>query len=104
VIQHQLRFEGPLEDDELARHLRLGCALKAVRDLMLDHERRTLKQISTVLNGMGIVCPEASVSAHLRHLRKPKHGNYVIEKEHVGNGLYAYWLVSGPHVGPLPLE
>lgn len=38
--------------------------------------------------------PEASVSAQLRHLRKPKHGAHTVNKRHVKNGLYEYQLIA----------
>ena len=36
--------------------------------------------------------PEASISAQLRNLRKPKFGGYTILSEHIGHGLYKYKL------------
>lgn len=36
--------------------------------------------------------PEASISAQLRHLRKPQFGSHNIEKRYVCNGLYQYRL------------
>ena len=39
--------------------------------------------------------PEASVSARLRDLRKPRFGSYVIEREYVERGLWRYRLKVG---------
>jgi len=37
--------------------------------------------------------PEASVSARLRDLRKPRFGGHTIEREYVARGLFRYRLV-----------
>lgn len=76
-------FEGPA--DEPDREDRLGKQLDDVRALMLDGAWRTLEQIH---NATGH--PVASVSAQLRHLRKPRFGSYVVNKRHVGHGLWEY--------------
>src|SRR5688572_20716591 len=39
--------------------------------------------------------PEASVSARLRDLRKPRFGSYVVEREYVERGLFRYRLRVG---------
>jgi DNA-binding IclR family transcriptional regulator len=39
--------------------------------------------------------PEASVSARLRDLRKPKFGGYIVEREYVARGLFRYRLRVG---------
>ena len=39
--------------------------------------------------------PEASVSARLRDLRKPRFGSHVIEREYVQRGLWRYRLRVG---------
>ena len=36
--------------------------------------------------------PQASVSAQIRHLRKPKFGSHIIDKRHNNNGLFEYRL------------
>jgi hypothetical protein len=38
--------------------------------------------------------PEASVSARLRDLRKPRFGSHTIEREYVERGLFRYRLVK----------
>ena len=56
---------------------------------MLDRDWYTLAEISASLG-----YPEASVSAQLRHLRKPQFGGHqVIKRRHLsGNGLWEYQL------------
>lgn len=36
--------------------------------------------------------PQASISARLRDLRKPKHGGRTVDKHYVGHGLWLYRL------------
>jgi hypothetical protein len=64
--------------------------LDAIRDLMLDAANRgkwlTLDEIAGTTE-----FGEASVSAQLRHLRKPRHGRYRVDKrrrrsDETGNG------------------
>ena len=81
-------FDGPLDDE--SRQLRLGAQLDAIRELMLDGAWRTLEQIREATN-----FPPASISAQLRHLRKKRFGAYVVERRHLGRGLYEY-RVSKP--------
>lgn len=42
--------------------------------------------------------PEASISARLRDLRKPKFGGYKIEKRNLGGGTWQYRLGQGANV------
>ena len=72
------------------RQKKLGRAAKrnqreAVRDVMLEARRfcawLTLRQIAR-LTGYG----EASISAQLRHLRKPQYGGFVVAKRCCGPG------------------
>jgi len=37
--------------------------------------------------------PESSVSAQLRHLRKPRFGAHTVEREYIQDGIYKYRLV-----------
>lgn len=67
---------------------RLSAQLDRVWDCIKDHKKRTLKQIAELTGD-----PEASISAQLRHLRKPRFGGHTIAKEYLGDGLYRYWLV-----------
>lgn len=59
-----------------------------VKGLMLDTDWRTLNEITALTDS-----PAASVSAQLRHLRKPAFGGYTVEKRRRGappNGLWEY--------------
>ena len=83
-----LRFNGddyvPDRDDP-----RLKKQIYRVWDAMFDGGWKTLKQISQITGD-----PEASISAQLRHLRKPRFGSHTIERRHLGNGLYEYKLIK----------
>ncbi len=60
-------------------------------DTMRDGRWRTLQEIADVTGD-----PQASISAQLRHLRKPRFGGYTVEKRRRGlpeHGLYEYQLV-----------
>ena len=65
---------GPAYDVTLDQ-LRLAGQHNAIRDFMLDGLWRTLHEIATTLK-----YPEPSVSAQLRHLRKPHFGAYCVQK------------------------
>lgn len=54
---------------------RLRNQLERIRDLMLDGVWRTVAEIHDVTG-----FPEASISAQLRNLRKPKLGGYRVER------------------------
>ena len=66
-------FDAKLDGKSLAKQH------ERIRDYMLGlhptDRWRTLREIAAALN-----YPEASVSAQLRHLRKPKFGSYDVEK------------------------
>ena len=55
---------------------------------MKDEKWRTLRQIAELINA-----PEASISAQLRHLRKPRFGGHSVNRNYIDNGLYEYQLV-----------
>lgn len=86
-------FDGttydPVRDGE-----RLGRQLDRVRDLMMDGEWRTLREIAKMVQGS-----EAGVSARLRDLRKDKFGGYIIKRFFMGNGIHSYQLKK-----PEPLQ
>lgn len=81
------RFDGddyvPERDDA-----RLGPQLQRVWSLMRDGKWRTLSDIEKATGD-----PPASISAQLRHLRKPRFGGHQVDRQHVGNGLYWYRVV-----------
>ena len=70
---------------------RLTGQIKRVFDLMRDGRWRTLSEIESTTGD-----PSASVSAQLRHLRKPKFGQHTIDKRTRGkrdSGLWEYKLL-----------
>jgi hypothetical protein len=77
-------FDGsdyvPGRDDDRLR----GQQLR-IWSLMCDGKFRTLGQIAAVTGD-----PEASISAQLRHLRKPRFGSFCVDKEYVDHGLFKY--------------
>ena len=79
-------FDGP-QEGEPGRTNRLSGQLKDIFELMRDGKRRTLDDISRATGH-----PPTSISAQLRHLRKKRFGAWAVSKEHLGNGLYHYWL------------
>ena len=83
------RFNGP--DLVAVDHARLGEQLQRIFDLMRDGQFRTLREIREATGA-----PESSISSQLRHLRKPRFGSHVVERDHVSNGLYQYRLIVNP--------
>lgn len=84
-----LDFDGDTYDHD-RDHDRLAVQLGRVRRFMSDGKPHLLRDIAR-----GTGDPEASVSARLRDLRKPKHGGYTIEREYVDRGLWSYRMVKG---------
>lgn len=83
VIQFDGKTYDPARDG-----MRLGAQLLRVWALMSDGKWRTLAEISINTGD-----PQASVSARLRDIRKPKFGGHAVEVIHLGRGLYQYRLV-----------
>lgn len=83
----QFKFDGadikPERDNK-----RLTKQYDAIFNLMKDGKWRTLNEIARQL-GYG----EASISAQLRHCRKPRNGGHTLNREYVGDGLYKYQLI-----------
>jgi len=78
-------FDGITINDERDEG-RLNKQLDAVRTAMLrSPEWWTLAALAGTTR-----YPEASVSARLRDLRKPKFGGYTVERKYVERGLWAY--------------
>lgn len=87
VTQPELRFNGA--DYDAARdNERLTGQLSRVWELMKDSKWRTLAQIAKATGD-----PEASISAQLRHLRKPRFGAHTVERNYLGDGLYEYRVI-----------
>jgi len=78
-------YQADRDDDRLVKQH------ERIRDLMLDEHWRTLEDIAQVTGD-----PPASISAQLRHLRKKRFGGWVVEKQHLGRGLYQYRLKPPP--------
>lgn len=69
-----------------ADEARLTRLLDRVRAYMSDGRWRTLREIAEATGGS-----EASVSARLRDLRKPKHGGHEVDRERtVVEGVWRY--------------
>ena len=83
----QQRFDGSDYVQERDNY-RLGTQLAKIYNLMKDGQFRTLSQIEQVTGE-----PQASISAQLRHLRKPRFGGHSVNKKHQGQGLYKYQLI-----------
>lgn len=82
-------FDGAAYD--AARdHARLTGQIRRVFDVMRDGEWHTLPGIAAQASA-----PEASVSAQLRHLRKPRFGSFIVERRQKegGHGLWEYRLL-----------
>lgn len=80
-------YDGP-EYDAKRDFERLQGQTQRVFDLMRDGNWRTLDAISKQTGD-----PHASISAQLRHLRKPKFGEHKVERQHLGSGLYQYRVI-----------
>jgi len=96
------RFNGP-EYDHQKDGIRLSNQIQRIRSLMLDGRWRTLDEIHKRTGD-----PVASISAQLRHLRKPRFGGYSIDRRlrpGGSRGLYEYRLSEasrkdGAHLNP----
>jgi len=84
--QQELYFDGP---DDPGKAVRLHAQQLRILAVMGDGNWRTLQEIADRTND-----PTPSISAQLRHLRKRRFGSHVVEKRHVGCGLYEYRVVS----------
>lgn len=85
----QARFNGsdyvPEFDDD-----RLRGQMKDIFELMKDGKFRTLREIADITGH-----PEASISAQIRHLKKPRFGSHTVNKQPRGErerGLWEYQL------------
>lgn len=78
------RFNGsdyqPSRDD-----IRLTGQLLRVWGIVSTGAWLTLRQIAAATGD-----PEPSISAQLRHLRKPRFGGHTVEKRYVRDGLFEY--------------
>ena len=88
----ETHFDGPDYQPKLD-FSRLTGQIKRIFMLMSDREWRTLAEIAAITHD-----PEASISAQLRHMRKPRftEGAHTVERRRRGNagrGLYEYRLL-----------
>lgn len=84
-------FNGPCYDPRLDKE-RLSRQMNRIYEYMIDGKWQTLSEIAIATGA-----PEASVSAQLRHLRKPRFGGYIVEKRRKGEktaGLWEYRLLK----------
>jgi hypothetical protein len=96
MVKLGAHFSGPAYDPA-HDHKRLTKQIGRIYDCMKDSSWRTLEEIKKATGD-----PHASISAQLRHLRKPRFGGYKVDKRHRGSksvGLYEYRLL--PPIGPV---
>ena len=86
-MQPELRFNGADYQPE-RDNPRLTSQLQRIYTLMADGLWRPLWEIAAETDA-----PEASISAQLRHLRKPRFGGHTVERRYIGGGLYHYRLI-----------
>ena len=72
----------------VADQSRLSSQYDTIFALMSDGKDRTLPEIEKITG-----YPQASISAQLRHARKPRFGSHEVRRKHLGNGLFAYALI-----------
>lgn len=91
---------GPAYDGE-ADGYRLRTQLEVIRDVMLSAAEcdtwLTLREIAALTH-----YGEASISAQLRHLRKPEFGSYLLEKRRRGEPLRGLWEYQVRRQPPSP--
>lgn len=93
MAQRSLHFDGPDYKPTLDR-ARLSGQHERIREYMLGHGCwRTLREIADALD-----YPEASVSAQLRHLRKPRFGSYRVDRRR-GGARWEYRVRRGEPCG-----
>jgi len=82
------RFDGAVYEPE-RDDARLRGQLDRIFDVCRDGRWRTLAEIAELTGA-----PQASVSAQLRHLRKPRFGAYDVLKRHLRGGTWTYKVVA----------
>lgn len=84
MFTRQPDFDGPAYVRELDAE-RLTRQLDTIRAYMLTVGWVTLAEIHAATG-----YPESSISAQLRHLRKPRFGSYDVQKRRRSAGTYEY--------------
>lgn len=85
-----MRFNGPEYDPDYDQARLTGQCLR-VFNLMRDGVWRTLGEIEAITGD-----PQASISAQLRHLRKKRFGEHIVNRQPRGDrehGLFEYQLI-----------
>lgn len=88
---------GPAYDPRLDK-ARLQRQHERIRDLMRDGAWRTLGEIAALTRD-----PESSISAQLRHLRKPRYGSWRVEKQRRSQGTWEYRLLPPEEPGQMEM-
>lgn len=82
-----LHFDGDTYDHKRDGS-RLSGQYERVFDAMKDGRWRTLDDIWLATN-----CPQASISARLRDMRKERFGGHTVDRRYVANGEWEYRLL-----------
>ena len=86
-----MEFDGPAYEEEHDRDWLAGQLLRVYQALLVADFFGDWLTLGEIRERTGD--PEASISAQLRHLRKPRFGSHTIEKRRrgeAGNGLWEY--------------
>ncbi len=83
-------FDGQTYEPKLD-HARLTSMLERVQSVLSNGRWYTLRELSQLANGS-----EASISARLRDLRKPRFGSHKVDKKREHSGLWRYRLKVEP--------
>ena len=97
-VSPQTRFDGS-DYDHLRDAARLHGQLGRIWEVIKNGCWHTLADLAQKTGD-----PEASISAQLRHLRKPRFGCHTIEKRRCLNSRYEYRLVVGAPIPIAPME
>jgi hypothetical protein len=90
-----LQFAGA-DYDPARDTARLVSQYYRVFDLMQDGHWRTLPGIAAITGD-----PAPSISAQLRHMRKPSFGGHTVNRRYLGSGLYEYQLLLNLETHPV---
>lgn len=92
-----LDFEGPAYEPALDRE-RLTRQHEKIRDFLLARPGQwfTLRELAEVLHE-----PEASISAQLRHLRRPRFGAFLTPKRRRDGGAAWEYTIARPSAGSI---
>lgn len=90
--QREFSFDGRTMDEDPDAPRRLSGQMLRVVQAMADGRWRTLAELTAIVKP----ATEASVSARLRDLRKPKFGAHQVDRRLVEPGLYEYRVTLNP--------